>query len=229
VALAALGATFTAFMADAMRKTTVIMYDLDQDASASYQGLVDAATALGGGERLWHIPSRAVVLDRKYHAGAQSEVRRASTTISVGSMPFVKCNLDVPSLQVGRQTLYFMPDRMLIFDAGSVGGLGYSSLRVQQQHVTCVEPEDVPSDSRVVGRTWRFVNKSGGPDRRFRDNRELPICEYDAISFTSDAGLNELLHSSRLGVADKLIRYLSDGAALAGGADRGSGPKSLFS
>lgn len=40
-----------------------------------------------------------------------------------------------------------------------------------------------------------------GPDRRFKDNYQIPICLYETIHLTSRNGLNELLQVSRTGVA----------------------------
>jgi hypothetical protein len=205
----ALAIVIAAFVRDALRKTTVIMYDMESDAVASYQALIDAVKEIGRTSRLWHISSRAEVLDRKYHAGAQQAIKRTPTTTTLGSPPFVKCNVDVPSIGVGRQKLFFLPDRLLVFEAGSVGAVSYSALIVDQGRTQFIEDDGVPSDSRVVGRTWRYVNKSGGPDRRFKDNSEIPICEYETIHFRSSTGLNELLHASRLGVASALTKYLA--------------------
>ena len=226
IAVVAAGAisTFACFFWDTVRKTTVVMYDLDADAAASYQGLVAAVEEIGHAHRLWHVVSKADVLDRKYHAGAQSEIRRTSTRVTVGSMPLVKCNVDVPSLAVGRQSLYFLPDRLLVFDSSPVGAIGYSALGVERRPTRFIEDESVPSDSRVVDRTWRYVNKKGGPDRRFKDNPELPICEYEAIHFQSASGLNELVHASRVGVADALVRYLASEGPRLGQTARGSEP-----
>jgi hypothetical protein len=209
VAVVAALLTAAAFVVDALRKTTVIMYDLDDDAAASFEGLMAAVATLGSGQRLWHIESRAMVLDRKYHAGAQSEIRRSPTDAKVGPMPLVKCNIDVPNLNVGRQTLFFTPDRLLVFDSRSIGAIAYPELDVHQDVIRSIESDGVPADSRVVDRTWKYVNKNGGPDRRFKDNREIPICEYEAVHLRSASGLNELLHASKLGVANALIRYLS--------------------
>lgn len=215
IAVLALAIVIAAFVRDTLRKTTVIMYDMEPDAVASYQRLIDAVKEFGRTNRLWHISSRADVLDRKYHAGAQQAIKRMPTSTALGSPPFVKCNLDVPSVGVGKQRLFFLPDRLLVFDAGSVGAVSYNALNVDQGRTQFVEDEGVPSDSRVVGRTWRYVNKSGGPDRRFKDNTEIPICEYETIHFRSATGLNELLHASRVGAASALASYIAlEGARL---------------
>jgi DNA-directed RNA polymerase subunit RPC12/RpoP len=51
-----------------------------------------------------------------------------------------------------------------------------------------------------VGTTWRYVNKKGGPDRRFARNYEIPIVIYYYLSIQdrSGFGLNEQLAFSQL-------------------------------
>jgi hypothetical protein len=50
----------------------------------------------------------------------------------------------------------------------------------------------------VIGQTWRYVNKKGGPDRRFSHNPEIPIMRYGQMSLQSSSGLNELFEASRV-------------------------------
>lgn len=61
----------------------------------------------------------------------------------------------------------------------------------------------MPRDAEVVDRTWRYVNKSGGPDKRFKDNRQIHVCRYEQISLSSSTGLNEVLQVSRCGFGEK--------------------------
>ena len=49
---------------------------------------------------------------------------------------------------------------------------------------------------------WKYVNKSGDPDRRFKDNYEIPICLYQDMSFFSQSGLNERIQLSSRGPAN---------------------------
>ena len=60
----------------------------------------------------------------------------------------------------------------------------------------------------MVDRTWRYVNKRGGPDRRFKDNRELPIALYEEITFTSESGLNEVVQVSQTGLGSAVAQSL---------------------
>jgi hypothetical protein len=52
------------------------------------------------------------------------------------------------------------------------------------------------------------VNKKGGPDKRFKDNRQIPICAYDLIGFESASGLKEVLQVSRPGVGEAFKQTL---------------------
>lgn len=53
------------------------------------------------------------------------------------------------------------------------------------------EEDGVPSDSTVIGHTWAKTNKNGTPDRRFKDNYQIPICIYGNITFQSQTGITE--------------------------------------
>ena len=61
----------------------------------------------------------------------------------------------------------------------------------------------------IVDKTWKYVNKSGGPDRRFKNNHELPICLYQEMTFTGSTGLNELVQLSKRGPAEDFKNALS--------------------
>jgi hypothetical protein len=54
-----------------------------------------------------------------------------------------------------------------------------------------LEEEKVPKDAVVIDHTWAKVNKNGTPDKRFKDNYQIPICKYGEIELTSSTGLNE--------------------------------------
>ncbi|ENB9205855.1 DUF4236 domain-containing protein [Serratia marcescens] len=53
------------------------------------------------------------------------------------------------------------------------------------------EEDGVPSDASIAGHTWAKTNKNGSPDRRFKDNYQIPICIYGNITFHSQTGVTE--------------------------------------
>lgn len=201
VLLAVAGAvgTYIAHARDALEKTVVLFYDFDSSMESAYAQLLGAISQLSDCAAAWHIEASGKVHVRKYHAGASDLVRRKNTFIRKAEAHYVKTNIETVAVGVGRQTLHFFPDRVLIYDKNGVGAVGYSELRVDVRATRFIESDSVPRDAEIVDRTWKYVNKSGGPDRRFKDNKELPVCRYEEIALSSQSGLNEVLQLSRCG------------------------------
>jgi len=108
----------------------------------------------------------------------------------------VECNLEAPTLQAGTQTLYFFPDRILVYDRPGVGSVQYGDLLIETGETRFIEEESAPADAQAVGQTWKYVNKNGGPDRRFSNNRELHIMNYGVVHLSSASGLKEMFYCS---------------------------------
>lgn len=49
----------------------------------------------------------------------------------------------------------------------------------------------------------------GGPDKRFKGNKELPICRYEEVTLLSQSGLNEVVQLSRCGVGGGFAKAIS--------------------
>lgn len=196
---------------DVLSRTVVLFYGMEPDMEKAYGVLHSWAAQLAACSNAWHIEAQGQVLDRKYHAGAGSLVRRNNTFIRKAAPADIKTNVETVALGVGRQVLHFFPDRVLVYDPHGVGAVGYSQLHITATQRRFIEDGSVPPDAKVVDHTWKYVNKNGGPDRRFRDNRQLPICLYDELSLQSASGLNEVVQVSRCDVAEgfaQAVRYL---------------------
>ena len=187
------------FVLDKMRRTVVLMYDLDPEHQRAFQAVCAAVDQLRAAAAVWHVTARGDVYDRKYHAGAGELLLRRPAIVDYRAPPRVCTNVAVPRIVLGTITLYFLPDRMLVVGARTVASVPYSALTVQCETVRFIEDGRVPRDATVVDRTWTYVNKNGGPDRRFSHNPQLPVCAYDQIRLTSPTGLHEVLQVSRRG------------------------------
>lgn len=64
-------------------------------------------------------------------------------------------------------------------------------LKIEVEVKPFIESENLPRDTEVVGHTWAKTNKDGSPDRRFKDNYQIPICLYGHITFRSQTGVTE--------------------------------------
>ncbi|KAF7963124.1 hypothetical protein AWV80_13420 [Cupriavidus sp. UYMU48A] len=78
----------------------------------------------------------------------------------------------------------------------------YSELQMRVARIGFHEDEDIPKDAQQIGITWAKTNKDGSPDRRFRDNYQIPIMQYAQLNLRTPAGLNEEYLISNVGATE---------------------------
>jgi hypothetical protein len=203
------GGIYFASLRDRLGKTVVLFYEMEPQFEEAYQQLHNAFDQMRACHRTWHVEARGDVHtlhEWKTSGGASSIVRRKAVVFRHGAPPYFKTNVVVPLVPAGRQTIYFFPDRVLVYGPEGVGTVAYDALEVGWGDSRFIEEDGVPSDAQVVDKTWRYVNKSGGPDRRFNNNSELPIALYGVVQFSSSSGLRELFQLSRTGIGPQFER-----------------------
>ncbi|MER8523171.1 DUF4236 domain-containing protein [Mesorhizobium sp. M1076] len=196
--------------ADGIRRAVVLVYEFDPEVLYRYRAFVEAFERISSAKAIWHVTAQGNVTNRKRHAGAGTLINRKGLTISIASPAVVKTNISVPTVPVGSQTLHFFPDRVLVVNGKKVGAIEYEDLRLDVNTTNFIEEDLVPSDARVVRYSWRYPNRDGGPDRRFKDNRQIPVCAYQEAHFTSSSGLNELIQVSTEGLLAQFAKELQN-------------------
>ncbi len=215
--------TFIAFQHDLATKSVVVLYDFEPAMEEAYERLHECLERMARCDGHWHLRARGQVYDQKYHAGASHLLDRKPARIGLGEPPYVRTNIAIPSILLRGTALYFFPERLLVYTSGGVGAVPYGDLRIVANESRMIEAGAPPRDAQTVGHTWQYVNKSGGPDRRFKSNRELPICLYEELGFSSGTGLNEIVQLSRIGLGNDLegaVQSMADQIRRAGSANK---------
>jgi len=178
------------------------MYELEQDATAAYEAMTAAFDHLAASSMKWHVDSGGAVRDIhswKRNSGASHIIDRRPTEFGYELPRVLKSNITPPSIKVGKERLYFLPDVVLVVENSKIGAVAYDSLNVAWQDSNFIEDGTLPRDAKVIRHTWKHPNKNGGPDRRFSNNYQIPVCRYESIYLGSNNGLNELLQVSTNG------------------------------
>jgi len=210
--------------------TTRVYYDVDSDEIVARLAVCSVAgEALAHTTRLWSIYSASAVADMKYNAGASTNVGRTLVHCAFGSLPGIETNLGTFAISIGPQKLLFLPDRLLVQHGNHFGWASYESLTIEYAETRFIETGAVPPDARMVDRTYQFVNRDGGPDRRFANNPTLPVLSYGKLVIHSAAGLYIQLQSSNAGAThaaasalQELVRIAREG--IGGRRDAAYGP-----
>ncbi|MDQ1206425.1 hypothetical protein QE377_002784 [Microbacterium sp. SORGH_AS 862] len=205
------------FLRDAAKRKVVLFYDLNDLSAAWYNSIVDRWSWFTGSQRLWRTVSSGAVTTLNQHkrnAGASALIRRIPAIAGLNGPPHLASNIAVPGFTAGKDGIYFLPDRILLRDGKRYTDISYRQAQLMGVQTRFIEDEAVPRDSLVVGETWRYVNKNGGPDRRFSNNRKLPIALYSELRVTSVHGVDWRLQCSRSDAAPAVTATL-DSAPLA--------------
>jgi hypothetical protein len=202
---------------DRARKTVVAFYDVNDSTAVWFQELVDATERLGESSGLWRINASGRVqttYQYKVNAGASTIVSRSTAKVGLKPPRVLATNIAVPSVSSGKATLLFLPDRLLVMSGKRFSDVAYSDLGVGSAPHRFTESGRVPRDSRQVDTTWQYVNVRGGPDRRFKNNRQYPVLLYGELDLESSGGLRWQLQGSRLEAIEEFSTALRQTPAL---------------
>lgn len=164
-----------------VKNTVAMLYHLEPEVEQAYSRLHQVFDEMTRGDGAWLIEARGTVLDSTDPSNAMQEVRRRHISITTGLPPNVRSNLEAPIVPVGKQTLYFLPDMLLVYENENFGAVGYRELEVDVRESLAREEGKVSSSEQV-----------------------------EEIHLSSKTGLNELLQVSRQGIGVKLKNALTE-------------------
>lgn len=165
-------------------------YTFDKESLEKYEHLKTQWKSLNSSAALWQLTLSTSTNDKKHNAGAANLVSREKIKIAEGCPKFFRTDMKYILISLKNESLVMMPDKILILKGKNVGAISYENLRIQTQDYRFIETERVPSDAEIIDRTWAKVNKDGSPDKRFKGNKELPICRYGLITLSSNSGMD---------------------------------------
>jgi hypothetical protein len=180
---------------DRYRTSLSIEYKLGGEALANFNALTAAFEEIERGKS-WQTEAQGLTNDWKRNAGANILSQRRSITSGFGKPSPIKTKIKFPYFKLHGEEIYFAPDAVLVVAKSGIAVLRYHDLIWEFSVTKFVESENLARDAIVLGQTWAYVNKEGGPDRRFRNNRQIPVCLYGELSFKTAGGLDRLLQFS---------------------------------
>lgn len=206
LALVALGAVgfCIARVIEFRRRAYFLLYDLDAPARSVFETSGQALEVLGRSGLLDSIQIEHVHGDWKRNAGATSTIHSENARIDRGHLRHIGSNLEPAPIRLRAQgkTLCFLPDRLMIEEDGRKAAISYDALSVTCASSTMRWFSAVPNDAKVVGQSWRYVNKDGGPDRRFNNNHIVQIILVANLTIRSTTGLEIILQVSATKAAE---------------------------
>ncbi len=170
----------------ARRTKVFIGYELAPEAEAKLNQILSAFDALRRSSAVWAFRLQANMDDKqwKYNAGGQFSVTKLPIAIFNRPIPNIETNIHVCGVAYGELALYFMPEKLLVIEGSKISHLPYSRFAIGRDHLDYVEVHGhVFPDSMILERRWRFINRDGSPDRRFKANHQVPVVRCGILKF----------------------------------------------
>ena len=187
------------------RNAVMIEYNIDNNIQKLIDDRNKAIEILSCCSKLWNITDYQSVVYSRVNAGCNTNVTRKSASLELKKLPFfIKTinNDKFYQLKIDFSNYIFLPDKILLIKFLSVAALKYSDIIITLEDKNFVETQFIPNDGEFLYNTWQYVNNNGTPDRRFNNNRQLPVYRYKGIYLSSNSGLNIHLMASSAKKAD---------------------------
>ena len=178
-------------------------YEMDTESEGKHNNRISTWMSLNQCSKMWQITQQATVSNRKVNAGADRNVSRNNLKLTNKPPYYIKTNVTCVVIPLKKEKLIILPDKMLVLRKNSAGVVSYENLHVDVKRTRFIESWSVPRDSQILSYTWQYVNKNGSPDKRYNNNRQLPVCLYAEILLTSAEGLNVEIQCSNVSIAEE--------------------------
>jgi hypothetical protein len=170
-----------------------VQFDADEAAQRAYAAVIRAYDALRNCTFVWDVTSDRGTNRVAERTSANRLVERRKVNLDYSQSDLIRFGgRAMRFANANGEDILLYPGVILMQRAdGAFALLDLRDISVECHGVNFIEDEQVPTDSEVVSQTWAKVNKDGSPDRRFRDNYQIPVCRYGRIKLSSSTGLAE--------------------------------------
>ncbi|MDO4955603.1 MAG: DUF4236 domain-containing protein [Bacteroidales bacterium] len=156
---------------------------LNDDSRERFEHICERFETLLTSERIWNIYNK--VSNNQTKASAINLVERKEASVYVGVFNFIHSDYDIPVFDDGCYKIYLYPCFIIVAkNTSDFSVYNYDEINISYKSTRFQEKDIRPFDSNLLGTTWTYVNKNGGPDKRFAYNPQLLIFEYGEIKFS---------------------------------------------
>ena len=186
-------------------------FSLDENAINSYNDLEKSFSSLLLSEKIWDITAARTTNRVAERTAATQQLKRQPVVFDYVSSSIVKSKYQVLRLgNANGRTVQIFPGFIMMMEKnGQFALIEYRELDLSFGPSHFIETERVPRDSQVISHTWTKANKDGSPDKRFKNNRRIPIVQYGSILMKSPTGLLEQYEFSNYAASEAFARALN--------------------
>ncbi|MBQ6090635.1 MAG: DUF4236 domain-containing protein [Lachnospiraceae bacterium] len=178
-------------------KKVNVQYDFDDVGQKKAEAVKEIARKLMDMDTIWQVNTVLQNNNTKAHAGASKSLGTTRVFMGINNPAFLKTNVTVYGIKLDIGKVYVFPDKLLIVNGTRISAIHFDDIEIYIANRNFIV-DTAPGDARIAGYTWQYVNKNGGPDKRYKNNKKLAVCDVGLLQFTTPAGLNVMLYLSNV-------------------------------
>lgn len=184
----------------------------DKSFEKKYNSLLNSYKALLTSEVIWDITSSVQQDMKATRSAASAVVTRTPVKFKFGNINIIKSTYSAFHFEnKNGGDLYIYPAFIIITtNKNQFALIDIKDFQTTFSQQRFLEKGKIPSDTKVIDKTWAKVNKNGTPDKRFVGNYEIPIVRYGELEIKSNSGLNEMYAFSSFERAEDFAKNFTD-------------------
>lgn len=170
---------------EAVDEAKSLLFDVDEELSEqeknNFKDFCDAFQAFRTCARTWVIVSSTRNTELK--SSAYNLVDKSVVILKTGQFTNLNSTYQIPVFPGGDRTPIYIYPRFVIRGSSIDNFEVYAIDRIDFRYKSTrfIEEGTRPSDAKQVDTTYKYVNKNGGPDRRYAYNPVMPVLLYGDI------------------------------------------------
>lgn len=199
---------------------------LSEQERNNYKDFCDAFQTFRNSSKTWSVISSSINAERK--SSASRTIERTIVYLTTRSFPYLTTSFNVPVFPSGnRGSCYYYPRFVICGDTiDNFEVYSIDTVSFRYEATRFIEEGVRPLDSRQVDTTYKYVNKNGGPDRRFSYNPSIPVLLYGKIIINPFRNTILVSNSDAAMSLELAFRVLKDGYISASGDHLANDPHS---
>lgn len=179
--------------------------DFDNEIKRKFEQVYESFTKLTASRKIWDITSARHQDRVAMRSSAGIIVSRREVHFSLKSIPYIKSYYQALYMKnANGADIYIYPAFIVMYtNENSFAIIGINELNFHQTYTRFTETSTVPSDTKIISKTWAKVNKNGTPDKRFKSNYQIPVVRYGNIRLSTHTGLHEEYEFSNYELTEK--------------------------
>ena len=185
--------------------------EMQDEARNAYEDLIPSFQELSKSNYVWDITSATDVDQVRTRSAASSTLERERASLRQDELPGITSSYNALCFSnINGADIYLYPGFIVMYNnSENFGILEITNLEASFEVSNFLETESIPNDSEQVGEVWEKTNKDGSRDKRFSDNRQIPVMRYGEITLRSNTGIYEKYMFSNAELAENFVSQLN--------------------